>query len=298
MLDLAALLFASLAVALWMNWPAGARSESAEASIPQAPRPISIYSGQCSGLADVVWPLNALTSPDGTAAGVEDADRTEYSFTANVPLTIDSLLTGQYAINVLKSEDDPTTSIACGNVGGVPDSLGTLVLGLRVQGDWNVTGIAVLSPSPSDPTRTLISVFITGSDLGTWVGKVPPQETVVAPEPQPGAETPVVEDPTAIIVPTKDDDPGIDPTEVEIEPTEDDVEPTEVDGEPTEVDDDEEDDKDDEDRKDDGDDDSSSDDDDESDHESDESWSGRLAENAPRGTEIAFGQPSMRAPTG
>lgn len=232
--------------------PIPARSETASVSIPRAPRPIFIYSGQCGGLGEVAWPLNALTAPDGSAGGAEDADRTEYSFTANVPLTIDSLLAGQFAINVHASEEDSAISLACGNVGGVPDTLGTLVLGLRVQGDWNVTGIAVLSPSPSDPTRTLISVFITGSDLGTWVGQVSPTETADAPQPPPPGETPVIEVPT-VVVPTEDDDPIDEPTEVEREPTEVEIEPTEEDVEPTETDDEDDhgdDDSSDDDRKD------------------------------------------------
>jgi hypothetical protein len=150
-------------------------------------------------------------------------------------MTIDALLAGPFAINVHESADQPEKMLACGNVGGVPDSVGTLVVGLRTQGDLDVTGIAVLSPSPSDATRTLISVFITGSALGDETGTTLPDETPVGETPGPDiVETPVVGEPTAEVFPTEDE---VEPTEVEIEPTEIEVEPTEVEIEPTEEDD-------------------------------------------------------------
>jgi hypothetical protein len=204
------------------------------AAIPPVPRPLFIYSGECGDLADVAWPLNELTSPDGTAAGSTDADRTEYSFTANVPLTIDALLAGAYAINVHESADKSDVTLACGNIGGVPDAVGTLVVGLRLMGELDVTGIAVLSPSPSDASRTLISVFITGSALGHETGTLNPESTatpvntaaVQQDTPAPGQPTPIPVVPTDVIP----------PTEVEEQPTEVEREPTEVEEEPTEDD--------------------------------------------------------------
>jgi hypothetical protein len=212
-------------------------------TLPTAPRPLFIYAGVCGSLADVAWPLNDLTSPDGTLAGVADSDRTEYSFTANVPLTIDALLAAPYAINVHESADHPEVTLACGNIGGVPDSIGTLVIGLRLMSELDVTGIAVLSPSPSDATRTLISVFITGSALGHETGTIAKEPTSIPKNPTPiarrtptpGISSPVPLTPTEVVVPTE----SIVPTEVVVptdvvEPTES-VEPTVVEPDPTEV---------------------------------------------------------------
>jgi hypothetical protein len=140
--------------------------------IQPLPRPIYVYAGVCGELGDIQWPLNNLTSPDGERGGPEDADRTEYSFTANVPLTIDKMLDGEYAINVHESGDEFDSTLVCGNIGGVPDGVGTLVVGLREHADSGVTGIAVLSPSPSNPAMTYASVFISGEALGDEIGTI------------------------------------------------------------------------------------------------------------------------------
>ena len=153
------------------------------------PRPVYLNAGTCDDLGDIQWPLNPLTSPDGEKGGPE-TDRTEYSFTANVPLTISNMLASKYAIGVHESGEKIDNLIACGNVGGVPDSVGTLVVGLREQGGSGVTGIAVLSPSPADPAMTYISVFITGAGLGDEVGTIG-----VTPPPVADDEGPVDSDP-------------------------------------------------------------------------------------------------------
>jgi hypothetical protein len=140
-------------------------------------------------------------SPDGDDRGSNDADRTEYSFTANVPLTIDQMLSGKYAMNVHESEKSIGNSIACGNIGGVADSVGTLVIGLRQRGGSDVTGIAVLSPSPANSSMSFASVFITGSGLGDAIGTIDPD-----PAPADDANPPVADAP-----PVNDSPPGTDP---------------------------------------------------------------------------------------
>lgn len=178
------------------------------------PRPVNIIAGDCTAPGNVAWPLNALTSPDGTQAGSVDAYRTEYSFTSNVPLTITDLLAGGYAIQVQESAQAPQTVLACGNIGGVQDSIGQLVVGLRWQAGLDVTGIAVLSPSPSDATRTLVSVFISGASLGHETGTWTEQTDTATQAPgadTPVANTPIVDEPTEIVVyPTEDDHGGDD----------------------------------------------------------------------------------------
>jgi hypothetical protein len=141
-------------------------------------------------MGDVLWPLNNLISPDGDDGGSDDADRTEYSFTANVPLTVTQMLAGEYAINVHESGENFENSLSCGNIGGVPDGVGTLVIGLREQRRSGVTGIAVLSPSPADASMTFISVFISGQSLGNAIGTIG-----VTPPPVADDVPPVVDNP-------------------------------------------------------------------------------------------------------
>lgn len=177
---------------------------SADGTIPPVPRPLFVYGGACGTLNDVVWPLNDLVSPNGEDGGSQDSDRTEYSFTANLPMTIDAMLAGSYAINVHESQDNLDHSLSCGNVGGVPDAVGTLVIGLRNQDGTDITGIAVLSPSPSDPAMTFVSVFISGAGLGDAIGTIGVNPPVV--------DSPPVDDTPPVVVnpPVVDNTPPVD----------------------------------------------------------------------------------------
>ncbi|HRA46447.1 MAG TPA: hypothetical protein PK819_00085 [Thermomicrobiales bacterium] len=162
----------------------GSQAVATEAvTIAQATRPAVIMMGSCEAPGDIAWPLNDLTSPPGGAVGSIDADRTEYSFTANVPFALGDLMSSPHAVQVQESAEQPEAILACGNIGGIQDGLGTLVIGLRWQVGLDISGIAVLSPSPADHTRTLISVFITGSALGTMadVPRAAPTTIVAGP---------------------------------------------------------------------------------------------------------------------
>jgi hypothetical protein len=156
-------------------------------------------------------------SPEGEDGGSNDSDRTEYSFTANVPLTIDQMLAGDFAINVHESDESLDNSIACGNIGGVADAVGQLVVGIREEGGSDVTGIVVMSPSPANSTMTYVSAFITGVGLGDAIGTIgqeaPSAELTSAPvdgappadDPPPSTDPPPVVNP-----PPGDDDEGDD----------------------------------------------------------------------------------------
>jgi hypothetical protein len=54
-------------------------------TIPPLPRPAYIYAGRCGELGEIQWPLNPLVAPNGDARGSGAVDRTENSYTANVP---------------------------------------------------------------------------------------------------------------------------------------------------------------------------------------------------------------------
>jgi hypothetical protein len=173
------------------------------------------------------WPLNNLAAPDGPAWGNTDSDRTQYSFTANVPFTIQQLLAEPFAIAVAADLDHQDDLIACANIGGITDQIGTLVIGIRPEQDLHLSGVAVLSPSASDPTRTLVSAFLTGAALGVFEtdGIAPPTEDAQDVPVQPTTADPVATEPPVIITteppvveptpyptadPTQDDDDGDD----------------------------------------------------------------------------------------
>ena len=213
-----------VAIALLAEWTAlaeadrpgeflsGARSQSSE-SLPPLPRPIFLYAGSCDDLGDIQWPLNYLMSPGGEEGGSSDSDRTEYSFTANVPLTIDLMLEGDFAINVHESNENLDNLIACGNIGGVADAVGQLVVGLREEGGSDVTGIVVMSPSPAVSTMTYVSAFITGVGLGDEIGTIgsaaPSADSSNPPvvvDPPPADDPPPSTDPPPVVYPPSGDD--------------------------------------------------------------------------------------------
>ena len=122
-------------------------------------RPVHIHSGDCVNLGDVVVPLNDLTEPVGEGVGqAEEASQAESSFTS-VPMTLDAILAADHAINAHLSAEEIGTYIACGEIGGVVDATGALIVGLREDSDSGYTGIAFLSPG-ADGASTDVSVFI------------------------------------------------------------------------------------------------------------------------------------------
>jgi hypothetical protein len=140
--------------------PSAIAQDATPVAEPVAPaRPAHIHSGNCVELGDVVVPLTDLTAP--VSEGVGQADRAipaESSFTS-VPMTLDAILGADHAINVHLSAEQIGTYIACGELGGVVDTGGALVVGLREQSDSGFTGIAFLSPG-ADGASTDVSLFI------------------------------------------------------------------------------------------------------------------------------------------
>lgn len=144
---------------------AGALAQNAT---PQAsptadgPRPAHIHTGTCDAVGEVVAPLADLVSPTGDALGQATAVTAETSFTS-VPLTLDQILAAEHVVNVHLAADDIDVYIACGEIGGVLDANGALVIGLSEQGNSGFSGIAFLSPG-SDGASTDISMFIANGD--------------------------------------------------------------------------------------------------------------------------------------
>lgn len=143
--------------------PAAPATQQATPVAPGAPSPISrpahIHAGDCAELGEVLLPLTDLTSPVGDAVGqAEEALQAESSFTT-VPSTLDALLAADHAINVHLSADQIDTYLACGEIGGVIDLNGQLIVGLREMSNSSYTGIAFLVPNV-DGVSTNISVFI------------------------------------------------------------------------------------------------------------------------------------------
>jgi hypothetical protein len=163
-LSLLALVTATIPVVVAQEATPPAATPVAQEAATPAPattvaRPVHIHSGDCVNLGEVVYPLNDLTRPVGEPAGQADkATPVESSFTV-VPVTLAELLAGNYAINVHLSAAEIGTYLACGELGGVVDANGALIIGLREQSNSGYTGIAYLIPDPNG-VSTDVSVFI------------------------------------------------------------------------------------------------------------------------------------------
>lgn len=153
-----------------LAFPMGLGAVRAQDDPIPGPRPVHLVTGTCAEPGILVFALNSLTAPGGTLEGTVDRDRTETSNTANVPLTIDSLLASPHALQLLSSDEETAAVLACGNLGGVREGNGALVIGLREQDGSHVTGIAYLAPNANNPVMTIASIFASGSGLGTAIG--------------------------------------------------------------------------------------------------------------------------------
>jgi uncharacterized cupredoxin-like copper-binding protein len=137
-------------------WAQDATPQAVEATTP---RPVHIHSGNCNELGEVVVPLNNLVAPTGDQVGQSRrASIAQTSFTS-VPMTLDALLSENYAINAHLSAEEIGTYIACGEIGGVLNADGSLTIGLREVDNSGFAGIAYLAPEAGGAS-TGVSVFV------------------------------------------------------------------------------------------------------------------------------------------
>jgi hypothetical protein len=121
--------------------------------------PAAIYTGSCDDLGNVAAPLPAIHDPQGPPVG--QASAIEASTTSTiVPVPLDLLIDQPHAIVVLESTAPSAADIACGDIGGVDNDDGELVIGLQQVGDSDFIGMAYLAYSPADPSQTAVSIFL------------------------------------------------------------------------------------------------------------------------------------------
>ena len=143
--------------------------------------PAHIHAGTCDDIGEVEASLEDLMEPAGDRVGGEEASVAAASFSI-IPNSLDSLLSDSFAIDVHQEGDDD--AIACGEIGGVLDDRGALIIGLRPLDDSGFSGIAYLTPNASDPSETTLSTFLSNTGAST---------TTDADDGQPG-DTAAVED--------------------------------------------------------------------------------------------------------
>lgn len=156
-------------------------------------RPAEIVAGTCAEPGDRVAELTEATFPVGQRVGEAGATVSETSFT-RVDVSLDDLLAEAHAVVVRASADDPESAIACGEIGGVFDELGAVVIGLGEQGGSGYAGIAFLAPDEAN-AQTNVSLFVAPNAAA---GGGPPPQPLPADIP---TTVVVASDGTPVVVP-------------------------------------------------------------------------------------------------
>jgi hypothetical protein len=155
-----------------------------------AQRPAEVVSGSCDEPGETIAALTPLETPEGEAQGQGAAIEAESSYT-DIPIPLESLLSGQTNITVLLSEEASETVVACGAIGGVPGEGGALVVKLSERNGSGFTGIAFLAPG--DAGTTGASLFLAGqrtvAETRELIAAATPEaELEPVPEPTPTPE--------------------------------------------------------------------------------------------------------------
>jgi plastocyanin len=122
--------------------------------------PAHIHLGTCDALdPNPTFPLTDVAPPNAADDEADGATAipVERSVTT-VDAALEDLRSGGYAINIHQSAEDIGTYIACGNLSGVIDDSGALVVGLGELNDSGYSGVAILTEQGE---QTNVSVYLT-----------------------------------------------------------------------------------------------------------------------------------------
>jgi plastocyanin len=129
--------------------------------------PAHIHLGTCDALdPNPTFPLTDVALAPATSGDETDgatAIPVERSVTT-VDATLEDLRSGGYAINIHQSAEEIGTYIACGNLSGVIDDSGALVVGLGELNNSGYSGVAILTDQGK---QTNVSVYLTQALSGT-----------------------------------------------------------------------------------------------------------------------------------
>lgn len=121
-------------------------------------RPVTLIAGSCAAPGEPVQALLEATYPLGERQGSTDSVVAETSFT-RVPFLLSALLAEPHAIVVAESIASPDETIACADLGGIPDEIGGFVIALSGRSGSSASGIIYLS-GDDGLGQTNISVFL------------------------------------------------------------------------------------------------------------------------------------------
>jgi hypothetical protein len=122
-------------------------------------RPAMIQAGTCDSLGPVAVILADILTPQGPAVGLASGIEAA-SGSTTVDFSLDVLIDEPHAVVVRAAAVTGAPVLVCGDIGGVDNDDGALVIGLREVADSGFVGIAYLAYNAVDGTRTDVSVFL------------------------------------------------------------------------------------------------------------------------------------------
>lgn len=121
-------------------------------------RPVSLINGTCDEPGAVAEALLEASLPLGERQGSARAVIAETSFT-RISLTVSELMNAPFAVTIAESFDNPATTIACADIGGIPDEIGGYVMTVSERENSGYSGIIYLAEE-ADSGEANISVFV------------------------------------------------------------------------------------------------------------------------------------------
>lgn len=118
-----------------------------------------IVSGSCAGLGNVVADLSAVAPSVGAQVGQASAVEAETS-NSTIAIGLDGIIDGPSAVVVYGGDGNDSVVLACGDVGGVNDRDGELVVALWPVNGSGAVGMARLAYNPADASMTDITIYL------------------------------------------------------------------------------------------------------------------------------------------
>lgn len=134
--------------------------EEAEEVAPEPEgRASAIYTGSCDELGEVAATLPNIVDPQGRPVGQSSAIEAGTA-SSTIDVSLDVLLDKEHAVAVLESNTPDADVIACGDIGGVDNDDGELVIGLREVDGSGFAGVVYLAYNEADGSQTNVSAFL------------------------------------------------------------------------------------------------------------------------------------------
>ena len=125
-------------------------------------RGVRLLEGDCRNLDDAsehIAYLNSAVSPEGGVVGYSEAMPVEISV-STIAFSFDTLFSTAHSIAITDAANSADI-IACGELGGVLASGGSVTFGLREVDASGVHGVAHLVPHSENPDYTEVTVYLT-----------------------------------------------------------------------------------------------------------------------------------------